>query len=79
MLGLDPSFPLKYMIYFLIVVCVGGAGTIVGPFVAAVLVGIVDVGGKYYIPELGAFLIYVFMVVVLLARPHGLIPKRGLT
>ncbi len=78
MLGLDPSFPLKYMIYFLIVVCVGGAGTIVGPFVAAVLVGIVDVGGKYYIPELGAFLIYVFMVVVLLVRPHGLIPKKGL-
>jgi len=77
MLGLDPSFPLKYMVYFLIVVCVGGAGTIVGPFVAAVLVGIVDVGGKYYMPELGAFLIYVFMVAVLLMRPHGLIPKKG--
>lgn len=78
MLGLDPSFALKYMIYFLIVVCVGGAGTITGPFVAAILLGIVDVGGKYYLPETGAFLIYVFMVVVLLVRPHGLIPKKGL-
>jgi branched-chain amino acid transport system permease protein len=78
MLGLDPSFPLKYMIYFLIVVCVGGAGTVTGPFLAAILLGIVDVGGKYYLPQTGAFLIYVFMVVVLLLRPHGLIPKKGL-
>lgn len=78
MLGLEPTFPLKYMIFFLIVVCVGGAGTITGPFVAALLVGIVDMAGKYYLPELGAFLIYVFMVVTLLARPHGLIPRKGL-
>lgn len=78
MLGLEPSFPLKYMIYFLIVVCVGGAGTITGPFVAALLVGIVDVAGKYYMPQLGAFLIYVFMVVTLLLRPNGLIPRKGL-
>lgn len=78
MLGLEPTFPLKYMIYFLIVVCVGGAGTITGPFVAALLVGIVDVAGKYYMPELGAFLVYVFMVVTLLMRPNGLIPRKGL-
>ena len=51
MLGLEPSFPLKYLVYFLIVVCVGGAGTITGPFVAALLVGIVDVAGKYYLPR----------------------------
>jgi branched-chain amino acid transport system permease protein len=78
MLGLEPSFPLKYMVYFLIVVCVGGAGTIVGPFVAALLVGIVDVAGKYYLPEAGAFLIYVFMIGMLLLRPNGIIPRKGL-
>ena len=78
MLGLEPSFPLKYMVYFLIVVCVGGAGTIVGPFVAALLVGIVDVAGKYYLPEAGAFLIYVFMIAMLLLRPNGIVPKKGL-
>lgn len=77
-LGLEPSFALKYLIFFLIVVCVGGAGTIIGPFVAALLVGIVDVAGKYYLPELGAFLIYVFMVITLLVRPNGLIPRKGL-
>ncbi len=78
MLGLEPTFPLKYLIYFLIVVCVGGAGSITGPFIAALLVGIVDVAGKYYMPQLGAFLIYVFMVVTLLLRPNGLIPRKGL-
>lgn len=78
MLGLEPYFPLKYMVYFLIVVCVGGAGTIVGPFVAALLVGIVDVAGKYYLPEAGAFLIYVFMIGMLLLRPNGIIPRKGL-
>ena len=78
MLGLEPSFPLKYLVYFLIVVCVGGAGTITGPFVAALLVGIVDVAGKYYLPEAGAFLIYVVMIIMLLARPNGIIPRKGL-
>lgn len=79
LLGLEPSFALKYLIYFLIVVCVGGAGTITGPFLAALLVGIVDVAGKYYLPETGAFLIYVVMVGMLLVRPNGLIPRKGLT
>lgn len=77
-LGLEPTFALKYLIYFLIVVCVGGAGTITGPFAAALLVGIVDVAGKYYLPEAGAFLIYVVMVATLLVRPNGLIPRKGL-
>ena len=76
-LGLEPTFPLNYLVLFLMVVCVGGAGTIIGPFVAALVVGVVDVAGKYYLPEAGAFLIYVFMVVALLVRPHGLIPRKG--
>ncbi|WP_295989140.1 branched-chain amino acid ABC transporter permease [uncultured Variovorax sp.] len=78
MLGLEPSFPLKYLVYFLMVVCVGGAGTVTGPFIAALLVGIVDVAGKYYLPETGAFLIYVFMIVMLLVRPNGIVAKKGL-
>jgi branched-chain amino acid transport system permease protein len=74
-LGLDPTFPLKYLVYFLIVVTVGGANTIVGPFLAALLLGVVDVAGKYYVPEVGAFVIYTAMVVLLLLRPHGLLAK----
>jgi branched-chain amino acid transport system permease protein len=72
MLGLDPTFPLKFMIYFLIVVTVGGRAGLTGPFLAALLIGIVDVAGKYYVPEIGAFLIYALMVAVLIARPQGL-------
>jgi branched-chain amino acid transport system permease protein len=76
-LGLDPTFPLKYMVYFLIVVAVGGANTIVGPFLAALLLGVVDVAGKYYVPQVGAFVIYTAMVVLLLLRPHGLLAKAS--
>ena len=54
-LGLDPIFPLKFMIYFLIVVTVGGTSSITGPFLASLLLGIADVAGKYYVPKLGAF------------------------
>jgi len=76
-LGLDPTFPLKYMVYFLIVVAVGGAGTISGPLVAALLLGVFDVTGKYYVPEIGAFVIYGMMVILLLLFPSGLISKRA--
>ncbi len=74
-LGLDPTFPLKYMIYFLIVVTVGGASSITGPFVAALLLGIADVAGKYYFPQFGAFVIYTLMIVVLILRPQGLFAR----
>jgi branched-chain amino acid transport system permease protein len=75
-LGLDPTFPLKYLVYFLIVVAVGGANSILGPLLAALLLGIVDVAGKYYLPEVGAFVIYAAMVVLLLWRPDGLLSRR---
>jgi branched-chain amino acid transport system permease protein len=74
-LGLDPTFPLKYMIYFLIVVTVGGTSSITGPFLASILLGIGDVAGKYYVPKLGAFVIYAIMIVVLLWRPQGLFAR----
>ncbi|MES4992453.1 branched-chain amino acid ABC transporter permease [Phyllobacterium sp. 22229] len=76
-LGLDPGFPMKYMVYFLLVVVVGGAGTIRGPLIAAMLLGIFDVAGKYYVPQVGAFVIYVLMIVLLLVFPCGLGGKRA--
>jgi branched-chain amino acid transport system permease protein len=74
-LGLDPTFPLKFMIYFLIVVTVGGSSSIAGPFLASLLLGIADVAGKYYVPQSGAFVIYVLMIVILLLRPQGLFAR----
>lgn len=77
MLGLDPSFPVKYIVYFLIVVAVGGSGNITGSLVASLILGIVDVAGKYYVPQFGAFLIYAVMVLMLLFRPQGLFGRRA--
>jgi branched-chain amino acid transport system permease protein len=74
--GLDPTFALAYLVYVLIVVAVGGLGSIGGSFVAAVLLGISDMAGKYYFPWLGAFLIYLVMVALLMWRPLGLFGKR---
>jgi branched-chain amino acid transport system permease protein len=76
-LGLDPGFPLKFMIYFLIVCSVGGTTTITGPLFAALLLGIADVAGKYYVPKLGAFIVYTLMIVILMVRPQGLFARAG--
>jgi branched-chain amino acid transport system permease protein len=72
LLGLDPGFPVKYMVYFLIVVAVGGSGSILGSLAAALILGVADVAGKYYLPQFGAFIIYAVMVVALILRPQGL-------
>ncbi len=74
-LGLDPNFPLKFMIYFLIVVAVGGTSTVSGPFLAAILLGIADVAGKYYVPAIGPFVIYGLMMMMLIVRPNGLFAR----
>ncbi len=76
-LGLDPYFPLKFMIYFLIVVTVGGSSSITGPFLASLLLGIGDVAGKYYVPKMGPFVIYALMIVILIWRPNGLFGRAA--
>ena len=76
-LGLDPQFPLKFMVYFLIVVALGGTSSITGPLLAALLLGIADVAGKYYIPKMGAFIVYCLMIAILLWRPQGLFVRQG--
>jgi branched-chain amino acid transport system permease protein len=76
-LGLDPTFALKFMVYFLIVVAVGGTSSITGPLLAALLLGVADVAGKYYIPKLGAFIVYSLMIVLLIWRPQGLFSRQG--
>jgi branched-chain amino acid transport system permease protein len=75
-IGLDSNFALSYLVYVLIVVAVGGLGSITGSFVAAILIGVCDIAGKYYAPQFGAFFIYVVMVAVLMWKPAGLFGKR---
>jgi branched-chain amino acid transport system permease protein len=76
MVGLDPGFAFAYLIYVLIVVSVGGLASIGGSFIAASLLGICDMAGKYYVPQMGSFLIYLMMVCILMWRPAGLFGKR---
>ena len=74
--GLDHTFALAYLVYVLIVVSVGGLGSIGGSLAAAALLGVSDMFGKYYFPELGAFLIYLVMIAILIWRPAGLFGRR---
>jgi branched-chain amino acid transport system permease protein len=75
-LGLDPGFALKYIVYFLIVIAVGGSGSIKGTLIASLVLGVADVAGKYYVPEVGAFVIYTLMVAMLIVRPQGLFGQK---
>lgn len=72
LVGLDPTFPIKFLLYFLIVVTVGGTSSLTGPFLASLILGVADIAGKYYVPAAGAFVIYSLMIVVLVFRPNGL-------
>ena len=75
-LGLDPNFGLQFLVHILLVVTVGGAGSMTGTLFASLALGIIDTLGKYYASDLGGFVIYGTMIILLLMFPHGL-NKRG--
>jgi branched-chain amino acid transport system permease protein len=74
--AIQPTYPFEQLVYFLIVVSVGGLGSLRGPFVAALLIGITDTACKYWLPQFGAFFIYIATIGLLLWRPAGLFGKR---
>jgi branched-chain amino acid transport system permease protein len=76
LVGLDPSFAFTYLIYVLIVVSVGGLGSIGGSFAAAMLLGVSDIAGKYYVPAIGSILIYLVMTALIMLRPAGIFGRR---
>jgi branched-chain amino acid transport system permease protein len=75
-MGLDPNFGLKYLVYMLIVVAVGGLASIRGAFFTAGLLGVIDIFSKYYVPWIGGFILYLVMVGLLVWRPNGLFARR---
>jgi branched-chain amino acid transport system permease protein len=79
LLPLDPYYALRYLVLFLVVVGVGGLGNFKGSFVAAILLGVVDTASKFLIPDLSAYMLYGLVLVLLLWRPHGLMPARSAT
>jgi branched-chain amino acid transport system permease protein len=74
-LGLDPQYPLKYLVLFLIVVAVGGLGRITGVFYASLIIGVLDFVLKKYLPQGGTVFIYILTILLLLWRPQGLFGK----
>jgi branched-chain amino acid transport system permease protein len=73
MIAINPGYPLENLAYFLIVVSIGGLGTVSGPFIAALLLGIGDSACKIIAPQFGAFFIYLSLFGFLLLRPGGLL------
>jgi len=74
-IAIQPTYPFEYLVYFLIVVAVGGLGSLRGTFIAALLIGVSDTACKYWLPEFGSFFIYAATIALLLWRPAGLFGK----
>jgi len=77
LITIQPTYPFEQLVYFLIVVAIGGLGSLRGPFVAALLIGVSDTACKYWVPQFGAFFIYVATIAILLWRPAGLFGRRA--
>lgn len=77
MLPIEPYYALRYLVIFLVVVAVGGIGNFKGSFLAALAIGIVSTVGTFLLPGAAAYIVYVLVLVLLLWRPHGLLPARS--
>jgi len=75
LLPIEAYYPLRYMVLFLIVVSVGGLGSISGSFLASISLGILDTAGRYLLPGIGTIFFFVAIVVLLALRPNGLMGK----
>jgi branched-chain amino acid transport system permease protein len=77
-LGLDPQYPLKYLVYFLIAVSVGGLGSVIGVYYASLILGVLDFVLTLYLPKGGTIFIYMLTILILLVRPQGLLGRKEL-
>lgn len=75
-MAISPGYPLQYIVFFLIVVAVGGLGSIKGPLYAALLIGLADTATKYLMPEAGLIFVFGFVFLLLRWRPQGIVSKR---
>jgi branched-chain amino acid transport system permease protein len=75
LLAIAPNYALDNLVYFLIIVALGGLGSIRGPFLAALVVGLADTAFKYFVPEFGAFFIYALTMAILLRYPNGIVGR----
>jgi len=76
-MSLEPSYALKYVVLFLVVVIVGGEGSFKGSFVAAMALGLIDTLGKYFFAQAAPYMLYGVVFILLLWRPQGLLPPKS--
>lgn len=79
MLPLEPVYPFKYLVLVLVVVALSGFGNLRSVVPVAILVGLVETGGRYFLPEFGAFFIYILLIALMAVRPDGLLARREIT
>ncbi len=72
LMPIEPFYALRYMVTFLVVVSVGGAGSITGAIAASLLLGLADTTGKYLAPEYGEFFFYLVVILIVFLFPRGL-------
>lgn len=77
LMPIEPYYALRYLVLFLVVVGVGGIGSFRGSFVAAIVLGLIDTVAKFTMPAASEYVFYAAILVLLLWRPHGLIPPRS--
>ncbi|MCA1371170.1 branched-chain amino acid ABC transporter permease [Bradyrhizobium sp. BRP14] len=75
LLPVEPYYALRYMVTFLVVVAVGGAGSIPGALIACLLLGAIDTTGRYLMPQFGEFFFYFAVIVIICLFPRGLLER----
>jgi len=79
LLPLEPLYPFKYLVLVLVIVALSGFGNVKATVFVAMFVGIVDTAARYFLPDSGAFAIYVMLIVLIVWRPDGLFSRRSPT
>jgi branched-chain amino acid transport system permease protein len=79
LLPLEPLYPFKYLILVLVIVALSGFGSVKATVFVAIFVGIIDTAARYFLPDTGAFTIYVLLIVLMVVRPDGLLAPRSST
>ena len=77
LLPVEPYYALRYMVTFLVVVSVGGAGSIPGALIACLLLGSIDTTGRYLVPEFGEFFFYLAVILIICIFPRGLFGRAA--
>lgn len=77
-IGVYPGADLAVLLLALVIVVVGGAGSMLGALLGSLVIGFVTTYGSLYFPEIASGIVYLAMVLVILFRPQGLVPARGL-